>query len=319
MMAVFLLLACELAGAPPLGNVHADPIPERCLGYGTLQSISKTDWQAGLGSWTVGRHSIANPATFDSPDWAVAGNLPDGRTGSAAFAPNLVLGDCAIDDETGVLTLQSPSITIPGDVAVPRISIDHWFQTELGWDGGQFKIKVGGSPFKTIPASAIEIVPYNETLYPPLDEYLEVWNSNPFAGQAAFSGTHDGQPTGDWVQTRINLLDIASAGSSIQLRIDFGLDECTVAEQVPAPVGWYVDDVEVYSCQAELPPSNCGNGVINGGEQCDDGNDFIGDGCSNTCQVESGWQCAAPTPAGTVPDPGFEAGRPNPFWDEFST
>ncbi|MGK2924644.1 MAG: DUF4215 domain-containing protein [Lysobacterales bacterium] len=320
-MAVFLLLACELAGAPPLGSVHADPIPERCLGYGTLQSISKTDWQAGLGSWTAGRLSVANPATFDSTDWAVAGNLPDGRSGSAAFAPNLVLGDCATDNETGVLTLQSPSITIPGGVAVPRISIDHWFQTELGWDGGQFKIKVGGggSPFNTIPASAIEMVPYNEILEPPLDEYLEVWNSNPFAGLAAFSGTHDGQPTGDWVQTRINLRGIASAGSSIQLRIDFGLDECTVAEQVPAPVGWYVDEVEVYNCAAELPPSNCGNGVINSGEQCDDGNNFIGDGCSNTCQVESGWQCAAPTPPGTVPDPGFEAGRPNPFWDEFST
>jgi len=27
------------------------------------------------------------------------------------------------------------------------------------------------------------------------------------------------------------------------------------------------------------------------GEQCDDGNPNSGDGCSDTCQIESGWEC----------------------------
>ncbi len=38
------------------------------------------------------------------------------------------------------------------------------------------------------------------------------------------------------------------------------------------------------TCQTEGP---CGNGVVNAGEQCDDGNTADGDGCSSTCQLET--------------------------------
>ena len=36
----------------------------------------------------------------------------------------------------------------------------------------------------------------------------------------------------------------------------------------------------------------CGDGVITGAEECDDGGVTDGDGCSSTCQIEPGWQCA---------------------------
>jgi cysteine-rich repeat protein len=36
----------------------------------------------------------------------------------------------------------------------------------------------------------------------------------------------------------------------------------------------------------------CGNGVIESGEECDDDNLTVGDGCSATCTVESGFTCA---------------------------
>ncbi len=36
----------------------------------------------------------------------------------------------------------------------------------------------------------------------------------------------------------------------------------------------------------------CGDGSINGSEQCDDGNTRSGDGCSSSCQVEQGWVCS---------------------------
>eukprot|EP00163_Fabomonas_tropica_P005646 TRINITY_DN1525_c0_g1_i2.p1 TRINITY_DN1525_c0_g1~~TRINITY_DN1525_c0_g1_i2.p1 ORF type:complete len:3023 (-),score=588.09 TRINITY_DN1525_c0_g1_i2:123-9191(-) len=36
----------------------------------------------------------------------------------------------------------------------------------------------------------------------------------------------------------------------------------------------------------------CGNGVIQTGEVCDDNNPNSGDGCSSTCQVEPGWTCS---------------------------
>ena len=35
----------------------------------------------------------------------------------------------------------------------------------------------------------------------------------------------------------------------------------------------------------------CGNGVIEAEEECDDGNTEPGDGCSEQCEVEQGWEC----------------------------
>ncbi|MDI3281758.1 DUF4215 domain-containing protein [Polyangium sp. 15x6] len=38
----------------------------------------------------------------------------------------------------------------------------------------------------------------------------------------------------------------------------------------------------------------CGNGVVEIGEGCDDGNTTAGDGCSSTCQVQPGYTCPTP-------------------------
>src|SRR4029079_9054329 len=40
-------------------------------------------------------------------------------------------------------------------------------------------------------------------------------------------------------------------------------------------------------------PSKCGNGVMDNGESCDDGNKNAGDGCSAICQVPAGGKCTA--------------------------
>ena len=298
-------------------NGRAEPAFGRCSGYEPLESVSLTDWETGLQGWTPGTRSVANPATFDTPDWAVVGSLPDARPGQAAFVANLDTGNCTSDDETGVLDLESPLIVLPADVVIPRISFDHWFQIDqfvgFNFDGGNLKISVNGGNFQSVPGSAIEMRPYNVELEPAFDEFGVEVNSNPLAGQMAFGGTDGGWPTGRWAQTRINLAGIANPGDSIQLRFDFGIDGCG------GDVGWYVDEVEVYSCAGEFPPSSCGNRVIDAGEQCDDGNDFVGDGCSSLCQIEPGWSCTLPYSDAAVPDGSFEAGRPNPNWDEFST
>ena len=44
----------------------------------------------------------------------------------------------------------------------------------------------------------------------------------------------------------------------------------------------------------DIPQSTCGNGVLDGTEQCDDGNVESGDGCSKICQVESNYDCSKP-------------------------
>jgi cysteine-rich repeat protein len=53
------------------------------------------------------------------------------------------------------------------------------------------------------------------------------------------------------------------------------------------PTGYGV----IICCQANVP-SQCGNGILDAGEACDDGNSWSGDGCSYPdCQVEPGCDC----------------------------
>ena len=67
-----------------------------------------------------------------------------------------------------------------------------------------------------------------------------------------------------------------------------------------------VDDPEAGPCPNGGPgtvEAACGNNEINNGEQCDDANDQSGDGCSSTCQIESGYVCdsdANDNPCGTT-------------------
>lgn len=224
--------------------------PERCAEFGELQSISVTDWENGLGGWTADTHDIASPSDFDTPDWAVVGSLPDSRSGQAAFVANLDTGDCVTDFKIGALTLNSPLLEIPGGVAVPRISINHWFDIEHQWDGGNFKISVNGGVFNLIPVTAIEVGPYNDTLFAALTEEGGELNLNPLAGQDGFTGPDYPTELPRWGQSHINLTGIAAAGDSIQLQFDYGVDECG------GNVGWYVDEVEFYGCSGEVQPSD---------------------------------------------------------------
>ncbi len=48
----------------------------------------------------------------------------------------------------------------------------------------------------------------------------------------------------------------------------------------------------------------CGNGVLDTGETCDDGNAAASDGCSNTCQVEMGYMCTGTPSVCTIPPAG---------------
>ncbi len=290
----------EQCGFEPM--LDNDP-PPRCLDNGDLRSVSLEDWESGIGSWTAATHDVVNPPTFTTPDWAVVSDLPDERAGSAAFVANVRSGDCEVNDESGALNLDSPEIAIPAGTLIPRLSIDHWVATELGWDGGNLKISVNGGAFELVPVSAFDISPYSNTL-------IASGNTNPLAGQDAFTGADGGSARGSWGQSQVDLTGIAGAGDNVILRFDFGLDGCS------GVLGWYVDEVELYSCSLETP---CGNSVLDLDEQCDDGNMVAGDGCSSSCQIEDGWQCTDPFAATPVPDHSFEAGPFGGTWTESST
>ena len=50
------------------------------------------------------------------------------------------------------------------------------------------------------------------------------------------------------------------------------------------------DDVDAF-VGPTTDAAACGDGVQEAGEQCDDGNNINGDGCSANCRLEVGWQC----------------------------
>ena len=113
--------------------------------------------------------------------------------------------------------------------------------TEAGFDGGNVKISVNGGPFELVPASAFIFNAYNTTLVTAAGG-----NTNPLAGQAAFSGTDGGEVTGSWGLSQVNLAAMGiGPGDRIRLRFDFGMDGCAGID------GWYVDDFKVQTCSSK--------------------------------------------------------------------
>lgn len=84
---------------------------------------------------------------------------------------------------------------------------------------------------------------------------------------------------------------------------------CAFAQYVASGVhlGMYLDNVAIdRTCGAS---EVCGNGTVAGSETCDDSNTTAGDGCSATCQIETGYACSgAPSTCSTVCGDGLTKG-----------
>jgi Zn-dependent metalloprotease len=292
---------CRSCPADCAGRVSGKPSSRFCCGDAatacgrsecTSNGYQCTETPSGTSDvWAVGTRAKVNAGTFGTPDWAVVGGLPSGRTGSAAFViDDPGLGDCQTDIEAGVLFLQSPSISIPANASTPGITFDHWVATELGWDGGNVKISVNGGAYALVAGSRFTFNGYNSSLTPSFPD----GNDNPLAGQAAFTGTDGGSNSGTWGQSQIDLAGIANPGDDIRIRFEMGLDGCN------GVVGWYIDEVNVYSCPSsctptETPETSCTDGSDNdcdGKTDCADG-DCSGDpACATGCtKLPAGSSC----------------------------
>ena len=53
-------------------------------------------------------------------------------------------------------------------------------------------------------------------------------------------------------------------------------------------------DPDTGLCPDAAPSPVCGDGNVEAPEECDDGNTNNGDGCSDSCEVEEGWDCTNP-------------------------
>jgi hypothetical protein len=210
--------------------------------------------------WTI-RRELTDPATFVPRDWTWVHTLPDGRAGSAFFAPDpeaFELCSTPFPGQIGVLLLESRPITLPGDFQGRlRLSFDHWVSLEEGFDGAQLMISVNGSPYFLVASeSNADFIsnPYNFVLFP-FEE------NNPRFGQPAWSGVGGGLPDDSWGTTIIDLSRYVQPGDTIRLRWDMSTDYCFGTD-----AGWYVDNVKVYTCPLRTVTGTVtGNGEPVGG------------------------------------------------------
>ena len=192
--------------------------------------------------WTVSNEGLF--AEYRPRDWEWTESVPDGGTGGAFFAANSgLVGNCVqgSDDLSGVMFLLSPPITLPQG-RDPVLAFDHYIASESQYDGGNLKLSVNGGAYQLVPREAFTFNQYNLDL-----NTAEQRNTNPMAGEPAFSGTDLGTVRGSWGQSHVDLSGLADAGDTIRIRFDFGADGCTGA------IGWYVDNVRVQITRDRTP------------------------------------------------------------------
>ena len=234
-------LAVELRTPPAQCNFQPmlakTPPPLCAAGNPTSLAADSFDGgkRAGL-RWLVS--NVGSTADFTPRNWGVVNNLPGGRPGYGIFAVDFAGGTCAPGgDQTGVMRLDSPEITIPATAATLRFTFDHWMASEADFDGGNLKISVNAGAWQLVRAADFVYNPYNATL-----STAAQGNSNPMAGQPAFSGSDGGSVNGSWGRSIVNLAPYATVNDKIRLRFEMGTDGCG------GTFGWYLDDVMVYRC-----------------------------------------------------------------------
>jgi Zn-dependent metalloprotease len=245
-----MITAVELR-TDPTAQCNFQPIlgkspPALCANQKNAPVIWSDNFESGVGQWTLSNQGVFSG--WPNLDWRQATTLPGGRSGAAAFAENLPGGDCAggAGDISGAMYMLSPAIHLPTAAQnSARLTFWHYAATEAGWDGGNLRISINGGTYEQVPPAAFLYNPYNMTLMT-----AAAGNTNPLAGERAYSGTDGGSLFGSWGQTQINLETMgADPGDTIRIRFNFGTDGCTGVD------GWYVDDVKVQVCSRKKTAS----------------------------------------------------------------
>jgi len=241
MTAVEMRLPPEQCAYEPL----LEPSPPSISGLNVIFSEDfTTDPLDGDTGWTTTNSGVYSE--YESRNWTWVADPPEGSDGNGALwaIDSLVIGDCipGSDDQSGVMYLDSPPVTLPNSGHTFLLVFDHYVATEGGWDGGLVEISVDGRAFLRVPTSVFRFNPYNSTLESSADG-----NDNPLAGRWAFTGSDGGSIRGSWGQTQIPLDWIAGPGQTVVIRFAFGVDGCNGLD------GWYLDRVQIVG-DAQPPP-----------------------------------------------------------------
>jgi cysteine-rich repeat protein len=124
----------------------------------------------------------------------------------------------------------------------------------------------------------------------------------------AMSGVDETDGTSDDYGLQLNYIGTAS---SCDMKIDFddgqtGFAVCSVSwTRIGNPLSTHdrITSANVYfntGFSWYFNDETCGNGTLEGTEQCDDGDVIADDGCNQTCEIVTDWQCSG-TPSVCAP------------------
>jgi bacillolysin len=223
--------------------------PSFCASGLTATPTFKQNWEklsAIPAEWTL-TSTTTGDSTPTQFNWVVSSSLPAPHKGKAAFAIDNTGGTCASGgDISGSYSMDTPEITVPDDAGY--FSFTHFMQAEAGFDGGNLKASIDGGAFTIVADTAFFYNKHSSVFAAapigvPDPVGLGGNNTSPLAGQAAWSGSDQGEATGSWGTTIVDLAKLgAVTGSKVKFRWEFGNDGCG------GNVGWFVDDVNLGYC-----------------------------------------------------------------------
>ena len=231
-----------------LPNNPADPFYETYVG--AVTKIYCNDFEVQPTDWT---HSATTGT--DDWQWGTAGGASSGSPdaivahgGTHVFG--IQLGSDGLYQPSTTESLVSPMVSTTGFTNV-RLQYYRWLTSE-------------DAAFDHSTISA------NSTV---------VW-TNFATPNAAQDGSNEvNHVDREW---RFQDVDLSAQAASGNVQVAFGL----TSDQGLQLGGWTIDDVCIVGTPLTAT-AVCGNGTIEAGEQCDDGNVVSGDGCSATCQTET--------------------------------
>lgn len=107
------------------------------------------------------------------------------------------------------------------------------------------------------------------------DDNIGINNTKVFSNKVPGTYTITEPSVSGWTLTNINCV----GGSDVNINNQNAVVKLKAGENVTCTF-------------VNTKDSHCGNGITENGEQCDDGNSNGSDGCSNTCTIETGYNCS---------------------------
>jgi cysteine-rich repeat protein len=231
--------------------------PDYQLYVGAVTQIQCFDFEGGIGDWT--HAGMQTNAMRPADEWEVGMPLGIGGDPTAAHGGSNVLGqdlgDGAVTggNNDGLYRNNGKSWAIS-----PAIDLKGFTHARLQyyrWLG----VEDGAYDQATITAND-----------------MPLWNNLTSPGMPDTEVNHIDK---EWRFADVDLTPAITAGMPMTLK--FEVD----ADQGLSFSGWNLDDVCIVGT---ADPAQCGNGTLDPGETCDDGNTTAGDGCSASCQTEPG-------------------------------